>query len=324
MHSDHRHPGSTVNRATVAGPSCTTLTIVLSGVRVSSGVSMLLRDDHPRSMRAFAQMMRLDGIWGSLQQLRYSVETGKPGMEKLEPKGAWAYLHVVVYGRAESQPRMTAQAGDFFVDALPAADGYLLMDVLHDWPDEQCVSILAAIRRPAPAGAVLLVIEDVIPEGHADARASTLDIVMLAVAAGRERTAGELSELFARAGFRLDTAPDTPSHDGSCRPFPYSVSSRRSGDGVLVAPIAPARQDGSARRGHSGVSNYESDAVEALCQARGSVLRAVRAGQAAPSSVRARRPQVHAIGRRGRRGAFLLVRGLWCARRDSNPQPSDP
>src|SRR5690348_1983400 len=42
MHSDHRQPGSTCRRATVAGPRCTTLTIVLSGLRVSSGVSMLL------------------------------------------------------------------------------------------------------------------------------------------------------------------------------------------------------------------------------------------------------------------------------------------
>src|SRR6476469_9748845 len=43
MHSDHRQPGCTLNRATVADPRCTTPTTVLSGVRVSSGLSMLLR-----------------------------------------------------------------------------------------------------------------------------------------------------------------------------------------------------------------------------------------------------------------------------------------
>src|SRR5690242_15587831 len=42
MHSDQRQPGCTCNRATVADPSCTTLTIVLSGVRRSSGESRLL------------------------------------------------------------------------------------------------------------------------------------------------------------------------------------------------------------------------------------------------------------------------------------------
>src|SRR3954469_25909258 len=42
MHSDHRQPGSTSNRATVASPRCATLPIVLSGLRGSSGLSMLL------------------------------------------------------------------------------------------------------------------------------------------------------------------------------------------------------------------------------------------------------------------------------------------
>jgi hypothetical protein len=41
------------------------------------------------------------------------------------------------------------QAGDFFVDALPSAESYILMEVLHDWADEQCVAILNAIRRAA-------------------------------------------------------------------------------------------------------------------------------------------------------------------------------
>jgi len=42
---------------------------------------------------------------------------------------------------AEDQPRLTLQAGDFFVDALPSADAYILMEVLHDWPDKQCGAI---------------------------------------------------------------------------------------------------------------------------------------------------------------------------------------
>ena len=42
--------------------------------------SRLLRDDHPRSMRAFGQMMGLPLVWDSLQELRHAVETGKPAM----------------------------------------------------------------------------------------------------------------------------------------------------------------------------------------------------------------------------------------------------
>ena len=99
--------------------------------------------------------------------------------------------------------RLTAVAGDFFVDALPAADAYVLMDVLHDWADDECVAILSAIRRAARAGATVLVIENVLGEDRPDPRAGTLDVVMLAVTGGRERSPAELGALFERAGFAL-------------------------------------------------------------------------------------------------------------------------
>jgi len=85
------------------------------------------------------------------------------------------------------------------------------MDVLHDWPDQQCVAILSAVRRTAAEDSVVLIIEDMIPEGRAEAGTSTLDIVMLTVTGGRERTAHELGGLLAASGFRLDTVIDTPS-----------------------------------------------------------------------------------------------------------------
>lgn len=72
--------------------------------------------------------------------------------------------------------RMATTAGDFFVDPLPVADAYILMEVLHDWTDENCVAILRTIRRAAHDSSRLLIIEGVIPEEQADPRASTLDI----------------------------------------------------------------------------------------------------------------------------------------------------
>jgi hypothetical protein len=66
--------------------------------------------------------------------------------------------------------RLTPQAGDFFVDPLPAADAYVLMDVIHDWPDAECVAILRAIRAAASTGATALIIENVLPENGGDPR----------------------------------------------------------------------------------------------------------------------------------------------------------
>jgi hypothetical protein len=85
------------------------------------------------------------------------------------------------------------------------------MEVLHDWADEQCVAILNAIRRAAPASATVLVIEDLIPEEHADPGASTLDVIMLTLTGGRERTVDQLSTLFDAAGFKLAGVTGTRS-----------------------------------------------------------------------------------------------------------------
>jgi C-methyltransferase len=97
--------------------------------------------------------------------------------------------------------RLTPQAGDFFADPLPPADAYVLMEILHDWADAECLSILSAVRRAAAPGATVLVVENILAEGRPDPRGRTLDIIMLAVTGGRERTASDLSALFQHTGF---------------------------------------------------------------------------------------------------------------------------
>jgi C-methyltransferase len=105
--------------------------------------------------------------------------------------------------------RLTAQAGDFFVDPLPVANLYLLMEIIHDWPDAQCLAILGAVRRAAAPGATVLVIETVLRDANADPRSRMLDVIMLAVTGGRERTASQFSELFRQSGFGEGTMIET-------------------------------------------------------------------------------------------------------------------
>ena len=123
-------------------------------------------------------------------------------------------------------PRMTTTAGDFFVDALPRADAYVLMEILHDWPDEQCIAILGAIGRAGGEDCTLLVVEGVIPHGPADPRSCTLDAVMLTVTGGRERTVDQLRSLFDRAGFQLAEVITTagPMRVVHARPTPRTAT----------------------------------------------------------------------------------------------------
>jgi hypothetical protein len=111
---------------------------------------------------------------------------------------------VIEEASAVASDRLKLQAGDFFHDPLPVADAYLIMQVIHDWPDAEATKILRAIRRPAHANAKLLLIELLIPEKPGPDWAKVLDLFMLTMLAGKERTQSEYKDLLAGAGFRLE------------------------------------------------------------------------------------------------------------------------
>ena len=105
--------------------------------------------------------------------------------------------------------RLAARAGDFFVDPLPTADAYILMEVIHDWPDAEAAAIFTAIRRAASPGARVLIIENVLGDTESDPRGHTLDVIMLAVTGGRERTGSRLGGLLEAADFANISVIDT-------------------------------------------------------------------------------------------------------------------
>lgn len=107
--------------------------------------------------------------------------------------------------------RLTTRSADFFVDPLPTADVYLLMEVLHDWPDAETAAILSAVRRAASPGARVLIIENVLVDTAADRRGHTLDVIMLAITGGRERTGDEFAKLLLGAGFADSRVIETGS-----------------------------------------------------------------------------------------------------------------
>jgi len=109
---------------------------------------------------------------------------------------------------ADSHDRWQSVSGSFF-DSVPRADAYLLKAILHDWSDDDSVRILRTCREAMHPDGVVLVAEIVLgrPE-HAQA-ASFLDLTMLVMTGGRERTADEYAALFERADLRLTRVVDT-------------------------------------------------------------------------------------------------------------------
>ena len=93
-------------------------------------------------------------------------------------------------------------AGDF-MERVPAADVLLLSHVLHDWSDADAVRILKNCRAALPAHGRVVVVDHVMEPGDAPDFAKLLDLEMLALNAGRERTRGEFERLLGQAGLRL-------------------------------------------------------------------------------------------------------------------------
>jgi hypothetical protein len=103
--------------------------------------------------------------------------------------------------------RIAFVAGSFF-ERVPAGDVYVLSKILHDWDDERAAAILRAVRAGAPDDARLLVLDSVVPPGNEPLGVKWLDLLMLVLQCGRERTESEWRTLLEGEGFRVDEVED--------------------------------------------------------------------------------------------------------------------
>jgi hypothetical protein len=149
---------------------------------------------------AFATIADIGGGRGHLLQ---AILGARPGTN-----GILFDLPHVARAVAESD-RLSVHGGDFFKDPLPTCDAYVLMEVIHDWDDEDSLAILSAVARAAPAGATLLIAEQLVPDAPGPAWPKMLDIHMLALLGGRQRTGEEYHRLLQAAGFEPQRTIET-------------------------------------------------------------------------------------------------------------------
>ncbi|WP_448628263.1 methyltransferase [Geodermatophilus sp. URMC 64] len=105
--------------------------------------------------------------------------------------------------------RCTAVGGDFFAGVPEGGDAYVLKAVIHDWPDEEAVAILANCRRAMAPSGVLLLVEQLLDLAPDPVRTAFSDLNMLVAPGGRERELDEYGTLLSAAGFRLGRAVPT-------------------------------------------------------------------------------------------------------------------
>jgi hypothetical protein len=102
-------------------------------------------------------------------------------------------------------------AGDFFASVPAEGDVYMLKNIIHDWDDASARRILETCRTAMQSSSRLLIIEWFLPPANQPGLANFIDLEMLVLPGGRERSTEEMGSLLARSGFNLTRVIPTKS-----------------------------------------------------------------------------------------------------------------
>ena len=159
----------------------------------------------------FSQFATIADIAGGRGHLLRAILKNSPRTQGI----LFDQRHVVAEVAPEDGEKLTVVGGNFFTDSMPKADAYLLMNIIHDWPDAESIKILSSIRRAMPTRARVLIIETVVPDAPGPHLSKELDIAMMALPGGMERTQDEYAGLASKCALRLKLVVETLS--------PYSI-----------------------------------------------------------------------------------------------------
>ena len=152
----------------------------------------------------FSRHLHIVDVGGGNGRLLAEILQKFPG-----PRGTlFDLVHVAhrareLFDREGLGTRATCITGSFLEEVPGGGDLYLMKNILHDWDDDQAVAILRACRIAMPANSRLLVVESVLRPGNEPGVGKLMDINMLVIHGGLERTEAEYAALFRQSGFAL-------------------------------------------------------------------------------------------------------------------------
>jgi hypothetical protein len=120
------------------------------------------------------------------------------------PSGAEALL-----AQAGVADRCTIVSGGLFDAVSPGGDAYVLKHIVHDWPEERALEILRNVRDAIASNGRLLLIEFVPAEGNGQHPGKLVDLWLMLLVGGKERTQAQYAELLGKAGFALERVVPT-------------------------------------------------------------------------------------------------------------------
>ena len=158
----------------------------------------------------FTECKRVVDVGGGHGQLLSAIVTRNPHLSGVLydlPAG----IAAARTGVGGPLPRCELVAGNFFESVPEGSDAYIIKKVIHDWDDERVVKILENCRRAMAPGGKALVAESIVPTGNDPHPIKVMDLNMLVVTGGLERTQKQYDQLFSRAGLRYTRVIATKS-----------------------------------------------------------------------------------------------------------------
>jgi hypothetical protein len=159
----------------------------------------------------FSQFNSVMDVAGGLGTLLAAVLARTPGLRgmlfEVPPVAAGAKRSPILMADKE---RVEILGGSFLEGVPGGYDAYVLKHILHDWEDADAIRILGNVHKAMAKNGKLLVVEQVVSPRNEPGMAKIMDLEMMVLPGGRERTEPEWKELLQASGFRLEKVIHTP------------------------------------------------------------------------------------------------------------------
>jgi hypothetical protein len=166
----------------------------------------------------FTGINTLTDVGGGFGGLMFEILKAYPCMKGIVAELPEVVRHLTeIIKEKNFEDRMSAAACDFFRQIPAGSDAYLFSHIIHDWPDDACITILKNCREAMDTNGRLLIVEAVIPPGNTFSIAKLLDLEVLLMGGGRERTVEEFGNLLEHSGFRFSRVIPTRENISVCQ-----------------------------------------------------------------------------------------------------------
>jgi hypothetical protein len=166
-----------------------------AGAIFNEAMRLIGKHNSPAIARAYdwSRFPVIADIGGGLGSLLVDILDAYPSCRAI------LYDQTKVVQQAISHARLEPVGGDFFQSVPPGADAHILRWIIHDWSEAEAGTILGKVPEAMKPGARLLVLDELIPETQELVPGKWIDLLMLAITGGRERTEKEYREVLSRA-----------------------------------------------------------------------------------------------------------------------------